>query len=240
MYTFSAETHKISNTAVPYPGQPSGSKAYTLLVWYRRSAADATQKKLLDFKVNGSGGLGIDVNNIPANDWLRFGHLDDNSVGWRYASVTPQPLAAGTLRCLVCVFDPTQIGTQLQLYLDGTPTPIATNALAGLTGTTTVQFTLGALYGDQQNCRGSIYELAYWKGSALNAAQVGQLLAGAAPDTIGLNPTLYWPLQADANDRMGSYHGTVSGAVFTAHTDADIPGRVPAGAPIPVLLEEGD
>jgi hypothetical protein len=115
-----------------------------------------------------------------------------------------------------CTYDQ----TQLAIYADGSSTAKATTAETAAPDQGSQTLTFGAIPTLSDAAPMTLYEAAWWAGTALTAAQAGAITAGNPGGIVF--PTDYWGLVNNANDLFGSNNGTVTGASLVAHAGSNL------------------
>jgi len=134
---------------------------------------------------------------------------------------------AGTIHTVVV----TVSGTAMALYADTDATPKVSATLVNVVDTDGTQdFSIGNLPGQTFSLNGTMYEVGWWAGTAVSAAEAAAMGSGTPPAT---QATHYWPLVSDANALFGGHNGTVTGATVVAHSGANL--YAAAGGPSPLL-----
>jgi hypothetical protein len=115
-----------------------------------------------------------------------------------------------------------------RIYADGDTTAkaIATPSQIGADVGGTQSFYLGNLVGSSVSLHGTLYEVGWWAGTALDATQCGAITSGSVSGVP--DPTDYWPLVSDANALFGGHNGTVTGASVVAHSGSNLYGSPPS------------
>jgi hypothetical protein len=128
--------------------------------------------------------------------------------GWTTGWATP------STHSVCCTYDQ----TQLAIYHAGSSTPVATTAETAAPDQGSQTMTFGAITGLSDSAAMTLYEVGWWGGTALSAAQAGAITTSPAGNAGGIVfPTDYWGLVNDPNALFSAHNGTVSGAALAAH-----------------------
>lgn len=106
-------------------------------------------------------------------------------------------------------------GSTLALYADTDATPKASNPYSDTPDVTTT-LAMGNAGAGSLSLAGTLYEVGWWEGTALSAAQAAALGAGGQMAYGFPAPTHYYPFDGNADDLVGGANGTVTGATLGA------------------------
>lgn len=188
---------------------------FTAFMRFKLATADGSLR--LPFGLRNAGGTRINLQvyfnsgtNVLNGAVTVGGGTADGTAPWTSG------FTVGTIHTVVV----TVSGSAMALYADTDATPKVSSTLGNLVDTDGTQdFAIGNVPGNTFSLNGTMYEIGWWAGTAVSAAEAAAMGSGTPP---GTQATHYWPLVSDAVALFGSQNGTVTGASVVAHSGSNL------------------